>query len=190
MSENLSRAEHRQHKREKQKLQKMTKGLSSLKIVSLALVTIAALVLWYLLRQPALPHNEVEVSIMSSEHIANTDDVVYNSNPPTSGPHFSDWKKEWKFYESELPTSGLIHNMEHGGIVVFYKSTLDEASKAELKEFTEDNFKVIASVKEDIPAPIALSAWGVYELFDMFDEAGMKRFYEANLNNAPENVYP
>ena len=127
---------------------------------------------------------------MKATHVSNTDAVVYNSNPPTSGPHFSDWHKDWTFYDSALPIGGLIHNMEHGGVVLFYQSSLDEATKDQLKAFTEDNFKMIASVKEDLPAPIALAAWGVYELFDAFDEEAMKRFYKKHRDHAPENVYP
>jgi len=158
------------------------------KLLILAGVIIVAF--WYFVSQEEIPNNEVTAPIMNQEHTTNTDGVEYNSNPPTSGPHFPDWHKDWKFYETALPTGGLLHNMEHGGVVVWYKSSVDDATKEQLKEFTEDNFKMIASVNEDIPAQMALSAWGVYELFDVFDEVKFKRFYKKHLNRAPENVYP
>lgn len=151
---------------------------------------IAIPLFWYSTKPPEPKSAAVKVTIQNRDHVATTNGVVYNSNPPTSGPHFTDWHKDWKFYDIALPTGGLIHNMEHGGVVVWYKSSVDSATKDRLKEFTENNFKIIASVNEDIPAPIALSAWGVYELFDVFDEAKFKRFYKKNLNRGPENVYP
>jgi len=195
MSDYLLRAERRQQKRELKKTgkiaeQKTAKQKSLFKTLIVSLIIIAIPVTWYISRTPEIPNNEVKVSIMNSEHTSNTDDVEYNSNPPTSGPHYSNWHKEWKFYDEALPTGGLIHNMEHGGVVLWYKASIDEATKKQLKEFTEDNFKIIASVNQDIPAPMALSAWGVYEPFDSFDELKFKRFYKKHLNRGPENVYP
>lgn len=156
----------------------------------LGLIVIGAGVYWYLGAAENVPTNAVKVSIMNRDHVSGTEGITYNSNPPTSGPHFSEWENEWKFYDTELAMGGLVHNMEHGGIVVFYKSSLDEATKAALKQFTENNFKTIASVNEDLPSPIALASWGYYELFDTFDEERMQAFYKKHLNNAPENVYP
>lgn len=157
----------------------------------LGLIILGGGIYWYsVVAVPDVPNNEVKVAIMNRDHVSNIDGTEYNSNPPTSGPHLSEWEKEWKFYDTEQPMGGLVHNMEHGGIVVLYKSSVDESTKAALKKFTEDNFKVIAAVDEDLTAPIALAAWGYYELFDSFNEDGMKRFYKKHLNRAPENVYP
>lgn len=198
MQENLSRAQRRRQKRESSRLkklenQKLKNKSSFLKVTIFLLIVIAIPVFWYINKGPKgpeVPNNEVTVPIMNVEHTSNTDNVIYNSNPPTSGPHFGNWHKEWKFYETELPTGGLIHNMEHGGVVLYYKPSVDEGTKAQLKDFTEDNFKIIASANEDIPAQMTLAAWGVYELFDSFDEAKFKRFYKKHLNHGPENVYP
>lgn len=197
MAENLSRAERRRLKREEGKLkergtEKQTKSLYFILILILIIGLFSA-VYWALSSSPKLEDdeiNEVKVPIMATEHTGNTDDVEYNSNPPTSGPHYTDWHKDWKFYDSELPIGGLIHNMEHGGIVVFYQPHLSQETKDLIKEFTEDEQKVIASANTEIPAPIALAAWGVYEYFDDFDEVTMNAFYKRNRNRSPENVYP
>ena len=127
---------------------------------------------------------------MEGDHRGNTDDVVYNSNPPTSGPHYSNWHKDWKFYDSELPTGGLIHNMEHGGVVVFFKPDIAQETKDLIKGFADDEQKVIAGANADIPSPVAMAAWGVYEYFDDFDERAMKAFYKRNRNRGPELIYP
>lgn len=195
MNNNLSRAERRRLKRERSKERKREvrrKAESAKHLVTFLVIAILFLVtgVWYFGRAPEPENNEVRIPIMESEHTANTDNVTYNSNPPTSGPHFTDWHKEWKFYETELPTGGLIHNMEHGGVVIFYKPDLPQETKGLLRELTEKNDKMIASANADIPASIALAAWGVYEYFDDFDEIGMEAFYKRNRNRGPENVYP
>ena len=35
---------------------------------------------------------------------------AYNSNPPTSGPHY-DTPAAWGFYDKELPDEQLVHNL-------------------------------------------------------------------------------
>lgn len=136
-------------------------------------------------------NNEVIVPIMEENgHLSDVSEIEYNSNPPTSGPHFSDWHKEWKFYKEEQPIGGLIHNMEHGGVVLFYSSSIEDSVKDDLESYVEGNFKIIASPKYGLGKDMVLAAWGVYEEFDYFDEASFDRFYKAHLNKAPETVYP
>lgn len=134
---------------------------------------------------------EVIVPIMEdSGHQDNVDDVQYNSTPPTSGPHFADWHREWTFYEEAQPIGGLVHNMEHGGIVLFYDPNISDEQKQILSNYVDETFKIIASPYQGLNAPIVLAAWGVYEEFQTFNADRFERFYRANLNNAPENVYP
>lgn len=134
---------------------------------------------------------EVLVPIMEdSGHQSDVSQVEYNSTPPTSGPHFADWHTEWTFYEQEQPIGGLVHNMEHGGIVMFYDPSIEESLKQQLSNYVDDTFKIIASPYQGLNSPVVLAAWGVYEEFDSYDKDRFERFYRANLNNAPENVYP
>ena len=39
-------------------------------------------------------------------------------NPPTSGLHYEN-PEEWGFM-TNLTTSRLVHNLEHGGIIIYY----------------------------------------------------------------------
>jgi hypothetical protein len=57
----------------------------------------------------------------SQEHIdlgAQHED--YNSTPPTSGPHYGT-PADPGFYPSPLPPEQLVHNLEHGQIVIWYR---------------------------------------------------------------------
>ena len=56
------------------------------------------------------------------DHINEGQTAQYNSNPPTSGPHY-DVPAEPGFYEPEsgIEPERLVHNLEHGQIVIWYR---------------------------------------------------------------------
>ena len=46
----------------------------------------------------------------------------YNSNPPTSGPHYAEWEKPG-IYNRVLEDGKLVHSLEHGYIIISYDCT-------------------------------------------------------------------
>jgi len=56
---------------------------------------------------------------LGRKHIPIGEKVEYNSNPPTSGPHFEDWVRAG-IYESEKDDRNLVHSLEHGYIIMSY----------------------------------------------------------------------
>lgn len=60
------------------------------------------------------------VPSQGDEHIPiGTAVTNYSSNPPTSGPHHSDWERAGR-YDRVLPDERLVHSLEHGYIVISY----------------------------------------------------------------------
>lgn len=94
----------------------------------------------------------------------------YTSRPATSGPHLGT-PANWGVYPGLLGTAvpevQAIHNLEHGGIVIWYQEgQLDPASIDELASYVEGQldtpqFKFILSpwAGEDFGHPIAVTAW-------------------------------
>ena len=72
--------------------------------------------------------------IVSREHIAvdSARPATYNSNPPTSGPHYQG-PAAVGFYDKTLPDEQLIHNLEHGDVWVSYQGTLSSTTIEALK---------------------------------------------------------
>ena len=64
--------------------------------------------------------------------------VNWNSNPPTSGPHYGQWAV-WNFYDSPVPLTMSTHNLEHGGIVIHYGPQLPESELSKLRSFYNDD---------------------------------------------------
>ena len=59
------------------------------------------------------------VANMGNAHITETQigTTVYNSTPPTSGPHL-DGLASWGIHSETIPNEQQIHNLEDGGVVV------------------------------------------------------------------------
>lgn len=88
--------------------------------------------------------------------------LCYTSNPPTSGPH-SSTPMPFKVLENPAPKENLLHNMEHGGVVIWYNTT-DQAAIDQLKKVAQDNidrrqFVVMTQYAEMEPDTIAITSW-------------------------------
>ncbi len=90
--------------------------------------------------------------------------VKWNSNPPTSGPHYGQWAV-WNFYDSPVPLTMSTHNLEHGGIVIHYGPQVPQSEVEKLRNFYNDdpNAMLVAPLPSAGNKVIA-SAW-------FFDEA-------------------
>jgi hypothetical protein len=64
--------------------------------------------------------------------------VKWNSNPPTSGPHYGQWAV-WNLYDSPVPLTMSTHNLEHGGIVILYGPKVPQSEVSKLREFYNDD---------------------------------------------------
>ncbi len=120
----------------------------------------------------------------------------YTSVPATSGPHWSsaDSPAPWGVYPSAQPQERMIHNLEHGGIVIWYQpAQLDAAGLAALTEFVTrqvatERFKVILAPWSgaDFAHPIAVTGWNWLLYLDTADIDAVRGFLGAHYGQAPE----
>lgn len=126
---------------------------------------------------------------LGAEHITDgsTEHAPYNSNPPTSGPH---WPQPavWGIYKQKQPDERLIHNLEHGGIWISYKPDVSAETITLLEDFAKRYKKVIVEPREENTAPIALAAWTHMQTLDSYDERTIIKFIEAYYDQGPEKV--
>ena len=61
------------------------------------------------------------------DHIDEGETTAYNSSPPTSGAHYA-VPAETGFYEagSDIEPERLVHNLEHGQIVIWYRTDIED----------------------------------------------------------------
>lgn len=85
----------------------------------LVILVIIAFTGWYLYRVANTPLPGEAVEDMGRDHVASIEGITYNSNPPTSGPHFTEWTRQG-VYAEPISDGNLIHSLEHGYVIVSY----------------------------------------------------------------------
>lgn len=117
-----------------------------------------------------------------NQHIASptTPHTAYNSDPPTSGPHLEGLGPEGWQEVSAVSKEQYVHNLEDGGIVIYYKPDLDQGQKDQLRNLVESlGSKVTAAPYPGLKTPIALTAWTRLDELPSFDETRIRNFVEA-----------
>lgn len=105
----------------------------------------------------------------------------YNSDPPTSGWHTGDLAP-WGSYDFVVPDERLIHNLEDGGVILWYPLGTESENREHLERLEEvarGYRNVIIAPREGMPTLYAATAWQRLQRFDSFDSEGMRAFLEA-----------
>jgi hypothetical protein len=123
------------------------------------------------------------VASQGQTHIASVDaeHPEYNSNPPTSGWHAPN-VASWGSYNYELPDELLVHNMEDGGVVLWYQMGTPEENEAHIRKLEDAarGFeKIVVVPRDDLETTYAQTAWRRLDKFDEFDKARIREFLKA-----------
>ena len=125
-------------------------------------------------------------------HVTEPQAVEYNSIPPTSGNHWPQWSR-CGFFEDGLPDERIVHNLEHGNIVVSYNlATSEEVNK--LRDVMggvglAGTLGVTRFYDKLEPGTVALSAWGVSDTMSGINEERINTFFSTYGGNlGPEKV--
>lgn len=141
----------------------------------------------------------------TSKHIPESAKVEYNSFPPSNGAMTSEMVV-WGFYtEPVVGQKQLVHNLEHGGIVIQFGAKVDSETVALLEAFYRDDENGV--VVAELPAlgdKIALAAWnapaatgeggkpdlghGIVALCPRFDAEAFETFRGAHRYKGPERM--
>src|SRR5207302_9676362 len=96
------------------------------------------------------------------EHVPRPQTVQYQTNPPTSGNHWSDSQSPTTtgIHTSPVPNEELVHNLEHGHIEIQYKTTLDASILDQLMNLVkQDPTYYLLAPSTTIPDTVDLAAW-------------------------------
>lgn len=132
------------------------------------------------------------------QHLKSVDEkhAAYKTDPPTSGPHFTQ-PAPWGMSEVEIPDEQLVHNLEHGGVVITYKPDLPDKDIDTLKviaanltmrdeQSSNKGFKVILAPRAANKSAVQLSSWRYSLTLGSIDQAKIQQFYRDRPNIAPE----
>lgn len=169
-------------------------------LVILGGLALAGFLVWEAIRPP-VGH---EIPIMGAGHIPeDSDPGEYNSDPPTSGPHYAQPLDPGFYEQADLadlgpfPHAYAVHNLEHGYIIFWYNcDLLDENSCVELKRqirnFMDGSLvpKLIAFPWQSTDVPLVLTSWGYRLEMPVFNASEANAFISANRLRAPEPNAP
>ena len=126
-----------------------------------------------------------EFSEQGAEHTSIAGGFNYNSNPPTSGPHYGQ-APAWGFYPEPVDDESALHAVEHGGIWISYKD-LNEDEIDLLKDFVDNNSQsVIVTPRDQNDSRIAIVAWTKLVKFENVDVDAFQKFLLLNKNKTHE----
>ncbi|MEA2447058.1 MAG: hypothetical protein QOK47_695 [Actinomycetota bacterium] len=150
--------------------------------------------------------SEVETNeVASRDHVDAGTDIQYDTSPPVGGDH---WPPEaiadTGFYTSPIDEERLVHNQEHGQVVIWYSPDAPQGVQDDLEKITEQEPVATATVPyDDIKAPynFAMTAWqagegdndagtGVTQFCELVSQKVVDDFRRAYQGKGPEPITP
>ena len=162
-------------------------------IIWICIIGALAWTLWWMYDQ--LPKGEdysKDYPIVGQTHVAvGASHDPYNSNPPTSGPHYAEPADEG-FYGAPIPDERVVHNLEHGDVWIAYRPNLPDNVKDMLRDIAKKYDKVIITPRDANDFDISVVAWGRLDSFNLdngiLDRERAENFIKRYVNNGPEKV--
>lgn len=121
----------------------------------------------------------VQHPIEGATHVPEPREVSYRTTPPTSGNHWPRWAN-CGFYDEGLPDEMIVHNLEHGAIVVSYNLAAEDVAR--LRTIVDgiglsQIWGVTRFYDKLSKGTVALAGWGVLDTMQGVDAERIKRFF-------------
>ncbi len=132
-----------------------------------------------------------------------TSRVKWNTDPPAAGGHYQLWAI-WGFYDQPVNPLRVVHNEEHGGVVIWWGDKVPAATVAKLRSFYDESpIGMLGTPYPSLGAKIALTAWtgdpatyivkgdhgvGHIAICPRFDAKAFRSFRKAYRGKGPEGV--
>jgi hypothetical protein len=85
--------------------------------------------------------------------------VKYNTNPPSSGRHY-EVPADDGIYGQAPQDEQLVHNLEHGRVIIWVKPSLPAKQRADIRALVEDDsYQMVLVPRRNMPYAVATTAW-------------------------------
>ena len=124
---------------------------------------------------------------LGQNHVANP---TYNVDPPAGGDHLSTPPAAGVYTAETTPPDGeLVHSLEHGYIILWYRPDLPAADLTAIQDLVQRHARDVLLVpRASLGQPIAATAWHARLLCGGPDVASLERFVDQYANKGPEKV--
>jgi Protein of unknown function (DUF3105) len=139
-----------------------------------------------------------------SDHVPDNTDVEYETSPPTSGSHWQT-PADPSFYPTEVPEETLVHNLEHGQIVIWYRPDAAQRTIDDIEGLIESaNDPDQPSLQGGAPGPLlaapysdidqsksfVMTAWGASQACARYSLEVINDFRTKYQGRGPEQIAP
>lgn len=144
-------------------------------------------------------HVSVDASCRELPSSCRLTENPYSSLPATSGPHWDpSGIAQWGVYAAPQEESQLVHNLEHGGVVIWYDpERLDAESIRALTDYVNaqtasgvsGRYKFILTPwggSDPLPSPVVATAWRYLLKLDSADTDAISEFARQRYGRSPE----
>ncbi len=130
-------------------------------------------------------------------------DHIWTTDPPSGGGHYGLWAV-WGFYRAPVNPRQVVHNEEHGAVVMWWGPKVPKATVDKLAAFyNESSDGMLGTPYPELGDKIALTSWtgdptkyyrngyygmGHIAICSKFDEKAFKAFRDAYRGHGPEGV--
>lgn len=114
----------------------------------------------------------------------------YSTDPPTSGPHY-EVPANAGFYSEPIAVEQLIHNLEHGQIVIYYSPELSETEVQQLQEIVDQEpIATLAVPYSNVESGYVMTAWTASQTCEEVSSAAVDEFRRQFQGKSPEPLTP
>jgi hypothetical protein len=130
--------------------------------------------------------------------------VPYNTNPPSSGSHYPT-PAIWDFYRTAVDPRYLVHNQEHGGVILWWGKDVPKETVDKMQGFYNSSpVSMVGSPLASLGSKVAITAWtgdpakygsdpnyygfGHVAVCPSFKESAFKKFRDAYRGHGPEGI--
>jgi hypothetical protein len=132
----------------------------------------------------------------SRKHVSDQNaKIKYNTTPPSNGSHYFQ-PAIWDFYTQAANPVQVVHNQEHGGVILWWGSKVPQATVDKLRDFYNSSPNaMLGTPYPSLGNKIAITAWtapsggmgeGHVGTCPTFDEKGFTAFRDAYRGKGPE----
>jgi hypothetical protein len=135
----------------------------------------------------------------SRQHVTSlTAKIKYNTYPPSNGSHYYS-PAPWDFYTSPVTPVQVVHNQEHGGVILWWGNKVPSSTIDQLHTFYLSSPNgVLGTPLASLGSKVAITAWtsppaglgeGHAAVCPTYNEKAFKAFRDAYRGRGPER-YP
>jgi hypothetical protein len=124
------------------------------------------------------------------QHVEAGTKLDYDTAPPTSGDHY-DTPADFGFYTSPIAPEALVHNLEHGQIVIWYRPDAPQGVVDDIDRLTgQDPTATVAAPYQGVPegANFSVTAWRASMDCELVSQELVDRFRTRFQGRGPERV--